>query len=120
MTRSTWVPGTVLVSAGMVLVAMLAGCGRRDVAPSAAAQAPTNGRATQPLDIPSEVAHLKERPCGVARDDGCRVSLDESRSPRGSADWRLAEFYFDESRQHIQWTTGSGQSAKMPTERTLI
>ena len=89
----------------MVLGAMLTGCGRRDVAPSAAAQAPTNGRATPPLDIPSDVAHLKEV---VPSQSHAMMDVAYHWTNLWFAaqkrNWPLAQFYFDESRQHIQWT----------------
>ena len=111
--RSTWVRGTVLVSAGM-LIGALAGCGGRDVVPPTSAQAPANapaapppanGRAAQPLDIPVEVAHLKEvvpSQSHAMMDVGFHwTNLWFAAQKRN---WPLAQFFFDESRQHIQWT----------------
>jgi hypothetical protein len=105
MTRSTWVLGTVLVLAGMVAGALLAERGRRDIAPSATAQAPTTSRATQPLDIPTDVAHLKDV---VPSQSHAMMDVAYHWTNLWFAaqkrNWPLAQFFFDESRQHIQWT----------------
>ena len=105
MTRSIWVRGTVLVSAGMMIGALVAGRGAPGVVPSAAAQAPANGRAAQPLEIPVEVAHLKDvvpSQSHAMMDVGFHwTNLWFAAQKRN---WPLAQFFFDESRQHIQWT----------------
>src|SRR5262245_52515626 len=105
MTRSTWLRGTVLVSAGMVMGALLAGRGARDVVPSAFAQTPANGRAAQPLDIPVEVAHLKDV---VPSQSHAMMDVSYHWTNLWFAaqkrNWPLAQFFFDESRQHILWT----------------
>jgi hypothetical protein len=97
--------GSGLVAAGMVIGALLAGRGARRIMPSASAQAPANGRAAQPLDIPAEVAHLKDvvpSQSHAMMDVGFHwTNLWFAGQKRN---WPLAQFYFDESRQHMQWT----------------
>src|SRR5689334_2149766 len=107
MTRLTWMRGALLVSAGVVIGLTLAGRAARNVMPAASAQAPVTGRAAQqpPLDIPVDVAHLKDV---VPSQSHAMMDVSFHWTNLWFAaqkrNWPLAQFYFDESRQHIQWT----------------
>jgi hypothetical protein len=106
MTRLTWMRGALLVSAGVIVGVLLAGRAVRDVMPAASAQAPAAGRAAQPpLDIPVDVAHLKDV---VPSQSHAMMDVSFHWTNLWFAaqkrNWPLAQFYFDESRQHIQWT----------------
>jgi hypothetical protein len=90
----------------MMIGALVACKGARDNAPpAAAAPVAANGRAAQPLDVPAEVAHLKEV---VPSQSHAMMDVAFHWTNLWFAaqkeNWPLAQFYFDESRQHIQWT----------------
>ena len=98
----TWLSRMTLVGCG-VMLGLGADWGWRHAA--LAAVSAQQGRASAPVDIPADVAHLK----GVVPSQSHAMAdvayhwanLWFAAQKRN---WPLAQFYFDESRSHILWT----------------